>query len=138
MKRNRCFILITGILGAALIVSAIVLDGKVSDTVDGILMGVGAGLAGMGISMWRFFRWGRKDPARWKQYEVESSDERNSVIKFRAKAVAGEVLQWLVAVAAWAAVLLGTPLWVIFAAFGIFLFKILLEMCLMAWYQKKM
>lgn len=32
--------------------------GKVSDALDGTLMGVGAGLTGLGISMWRFFRRG--------------------------------------------------------------------------------
>lgn len=138
MNKKSLFFLVIGIIGIALIVSAIVLDGKVSDAVDGRLMGVGAGLTGLGISMWQFFRWVKKDPAKWKQYEIESNDERNVIIKFRAKAIAGEVLQWTVMVAAWAAIFLDAPLWVILAAVGVFLFKTVLEMCLMARYQKEM
>lgn len=138
MNKKSFFFLVMGIFGIALIVSAIVLDGKVSDAVDGRLMGVGAGLTGLGISMWQFFRWVKKDPAKWKQYEIESNDERNVIIKFRAKAMAGEVLQWTVMVAAWVAIFLDAPLWVILAAVGVFLFKTVLEMCLMARYQKEM
>lgn len=138
MKKKLLFCLIIAVFGIALIVSAMVLDGKVSDAVDGTLMGVGAGLTGLGISLWRFICWGKKNPAKWKQCEIESNDERNVIIKFRAKAVAGEVLQWTVLAAAWAAIFLDAPLWVMLAAVGIFLFKIFLEMYLMARYQKEM
>lgn len=138
MKKKALFYLIIGIFGIALIVSAIVLDGKVTDAVDGRLMGVGAGLTGIGISMWWFFRLEKKDPAKWKQYEIESNDERNVIIKFRAKAIAGEVLQWTVMAAAWAAIFLDAPVYLILFAVGIFLFKTILEMCLMARYQKEM
>lgn len=138
MNKKSLFFLVIGIFGIALIVSAIVLDGKVSDAVDGRLMGVGAGLTGLGISMWQFFRWIKKDPVKWKQYEIESNDERNVIIKFRAKAIAGEVLQWTVMVAAWVAIFLDAPLWVILAAVGVFLFKTVLEIYLMARYQKEM
>ncbi len=138
MKKKSLFYLIIGIFGIALIVSAIVLDGKVTDAVDGRLMGVGAGLTSLGISMWWFFHWEKKDPAKWKQYEIESNDERNIIIKFRAKAIAGDVLQWTVMAAAWVAIFLDAPMWLILSAVGIFLFKTILEMCLMARYQKEM
>lgn len=138
MKNKLSFCLILGIFGIALIVSAIVLDGKVSDALDGTLMGVGAALTGLGISRWRFLRWRKNDPAKWKQYEIESNDERNAIIRLRAQAVAGEGLQWIVMVVAWVAIFVGAPLWVILTAVGIFLFKTILEMCLMAGYQKEM
>ncbi len=138
MKKKPLFYLMIGIFGAALMVSAIALDGRVSDAVDGTLMGIGAGLTGLGISRWHFSRWRKKEPARWKQYEIEAGDERNAAIQLKAKAAAGEVLQWIVMAAAWAAIFLDAPLWVILAAVGIFLFKAILEMCLMARYQKEM
>lgn len=138
MKKKSLFSLLTGIFGIAFMVLAVALEGKVSNAVDGTLIGAGAGLAGLGFSMWRLFRREKKDPARWKQYEIESGDERNVMIQFRAKAAAGEVLQWAVLAAAWAAIFLGAPLWVILAAVGIFLSKIVLEMCLMVRYQKEM
>lgn len=118
--------------------SAIVLDDRIPDATDGILMGIGAGITGLGVSRWCFCRWALKKPARWRQYEIESGDERNIAIRHRAKAAAGDVLQWLVPAAAWAAIFLGAPLRIILAAVGIFLLKTILEIWLMSRYQKRM
>lgn len=138
MKKKSLFYLIVGIFGIALIVAAIVLDSRIPDAVDGTLMGAGAGLMGVGIPMWRFFHWGKKNPTKWKLYEIESRDERNVAIRLRAMAVAGEVLQWTVMAAAWIAIFLDAPLWVILAIVGVFISKTILEMCLTAKYQKEM
>lgn len=138
MKKKTLSYLIVGIIGIALIVSAFVLDGRVPDTIDGTLMGVGTSLTGLGIVRWRFTRWERKDPTKWKQYMIESHDERNAAIRLRAQAIAGDILQWTVLAAAWVAIFFDAPLWVILAAVGIFLFKTILEMCLTAGYQRKM
>lgn len=77
MKRKSLLSLLTGILGIVSIALAVVLEGKVPNAVDGTLIGVGAGLAGLGFSMWRLSCWGKKNPAKRKQYEIESGDERN-------------------------------------------------------------
>ena len=138
MRKKASFFLIVGIIGIALIVLSLVLDGRVSDAVDGTLMGVGAALTGAGFSVWRMYRWEKKDPAKWKQYVIESRDERNVTIRFRAQAIAGVVMQWMVLAAAWVAILFDAPLWVILAAVGVFLFKTILEMCLMGRFQKVM
>lgn len=138
MNKKSLIYLIMGILGIGLIVLAIVLAGRVPNTVDGALMGIGAGLIGLGISGWYFCHWIRREPEKWRQYEIEAGDERNAAIRHRAKAAAGDVLQWIVIAAAWAAIFLGAPVWVILAAVGIFLFKIILEICLMSRYQKRM
>lgn len=138
MKKKALVYLIIGIIGIMLIVLAVVLDGRVSDKVDAPLMGVGAGLMAVGITLWRFSLWVTKDPVKWKQYVIESRDERNAAIRLRAQAVAGVVLQYTVLAAAWVAIFLDAPMWVILATVGIFLSKTIIEMCLMARYQKKM
>lgn len=138
MKKKSLVYLMISIIGIVLIVLAVVLDGMVSDAVDGTLMGVGAGLMAVGITLWRFFHWEKNDPVKWKQYVIESRDERNVAIRLRAQAIAGVVLQYTVLVAAWIAIFLDAPMWVILATVGIFLSKTILEMCLMARYQKKM
>lgn len=138
MKKKSLVYLIIGIIGIVLIVLAVVLDGRVSDTVDASLMGVGAGLMAVGITLWRFFLLEKKDPVKWKQYVIESRDERNAAIRLRAQAVAGVVLQYTVLAAAWVAIFLDAPMWVILATTGVFLSKTIIEMCLMARYQKKM
>lgn len=138
MNKKSLFYLILGICGIALIVSAIVLDGRVSDTVSGALMGVGAALIGLGFSMWQLARWEKKNPAEQRLYEIETGDERNVAIRLRAKAAVGDALQWTVMAAAWIAIFFNAPLWVILTFVGIFLFKTILEICLMAKYQKEM
>lgn len=138
MKKKSLFYLIMGIFGIALIVAAFILDNRVPKTVDGTLMGVGTALTGLSISRWRFFQMEKKNPMKWKQYGVESNDERNVVIRLKAQAVAGVVLQWTVMAAAWVAIFLDAPLWVILTIVGLFLFKTILEICLMARYQKEM
>lgn len=80
----------------------------------------------------------KKDPAVMRQAEIEAKDEHNVAIRRRAQAVSGEVLQWAVMAAAWLAIGLGAPLWVTLAAVGVFLAKSVLELCLMARYQREM
>lgn len=138
MRKKSLFYLILAICGIVLIASAILLDGRVSDTVGGALMGVGAALIGSGISMWKFACWEKRDPARHRLYEIEAGDERNVAIRLKAKAAAGEVLQWTVMAAAWAGIFFNAPLWMILTFVGVFLFKTILELCLMAKYQKEM
>lgn len=138
MKKKSLFYLVICIIGIALIVSAIVLHGRVSDAVDGTMIGIGAVLTALGISRWCFYNWVKKEPVKWKQYEIESNDERNVAIRLKAKAVAGEVLQWIVMAIAWVAIFLDAQLWIILAVVGIFTFKTILEMCLMVQYQKEM
>lgn len=81
MNKKSFIYLITGILGLALIVSAIVLEGRIPDALDGILIGVGAGITGLGVSGWCFCHWVRREPEKWKQYETEAGDERNVAIQ---------------------------------------------------------
>lgn len=138
MDKKSFAALVMGILGIAFVASAVIMEGRISDMADGMLIGIGAGLTGLGISRWCFWRWTGKEPAKYRQYEVEAGDERNVAIRNKAKAEAGDVLQWMVMAAAWAAILLGAPMWVILAAVGIFLCKTILEMYLMARYQKRM
>ena len=83
-------------------------------------------------------RWEKKDPAAMRQAEIEANDERNVAIRSRAQAVSGEVLPWGVMAAAWLSIGLGAMLWVTLAAVGVFLAKSVLELCLMARYQREM
>lgn len=137
MKRE---VLYGGLLacGVALMVLSLVLEGHVSDSVGGMFMGAGCGLMGFGGSQVLMRHREKRDPAVMRQAEIEAKDERNVAIRRRAQAVSGEVLQWAVMAAAWLAIGLGAPLWVTLAAVGVFLAKSVLELCLMARYQREM
>lgn len=108
------------------------------DKFGGMLTGLGSGLLAMGFANWKILRWEEKDPVRMRRDEIEANDERTVAIRRRAQAVSGEVLQWGVMAAAWLSIGLGAPLWITLAAVGIFLAKSILELCLMARYQREM
>ena len=108
------------------------------DKFGGMLTGLGSGLLAMGFANWKILRWEEKDPVQMRRDEIDASDERTVAIRRRAQAVSGEVLQWGVMVAAWLSIGLGAPLWITLAAVGVFLAKSVLELCLMARYQREM
>ena len=59
-------------------------------------------------------------------------------IRRRAKALAGDVLQWAVMAAAWVSIGFGAPLWVTLAAVVVFVLKSVLEVYLVVRYQREM
>lgn len=126
------------ILGIVLMALSLVLEGRISDSVGGTMMGVGAGALGYCGSNLMILRRQRKDPAAMHQAEIEAKDERNVAIRRRAQAVSGEVLQWVVMAAAFLSIGLDAPLWVTLAAVGVFLAKCVLELWLMVRYQREM
>lgn len=73
-----------------------------------------------------------------RQKAIEAKDERNIVIRNKAGALSGEVLQWLVLAGAWVAIAMDAPLWVSLAATGLFLVKSIVELVLILRYQKEM
>ena len=124
--------------GIALMALSLVLEGCVSDSVGGTMMGIGAGALGYCGSNLMVLRRAQKDPAAMRRAEIEAKDERNVAIRRRAQAVSGEVLQWAVMGAAFVSIGLDAPLWVTLAAVGVFLAKCVLELWLMVRYQREM
>ena len=135
-KKNLGGILL--LAGAALLLLGLLLGDRVSDAMGGMLFGAGSGLAAMGISRLLTARYDARHPQQARRSEIEQRDERNVAIRRRAQAVAGEALQWAVIAAAWISVGLGAPLWVTLAAVGVFVAKSVLELVLMARYQREM
>ncbi len=128
-------LLILGLLALAL---TALLGDALPDTAGGAMIGVGSGLAAMGLANLLMLRQMERDPHLARQTQIEETDERNTAIRRRAKAVSGEALQWTVLGAAWLSIALGAPLWVTLTAEGVFAGKSLLEWCLMVRYQGQM
>lgn len=122
------------LIGAALILREV----HIPDSVGGALMGSGSGLAAMGLAQLLTLRAERKDPVQARRKEIEVRDERNVAIRRRAKALAGDALQWAILAAAWVSIGFGAPLWVTLAAAMVFVLKSVLEVCLVVRYQKEM
>ena len=140
MDRNQKKRLFQILLAAGIVLLALslLLDGRVSDTLGGMLCGVGSGLLAMSGSPLLNLRHEAKHPEMARRHDIEQRDERNVAIRNRAKAVSGEALQWAVLAAAWLSIGLDAPLWVPLAATGVFVAKSVLELYLMVHYEREM
>ena len=140
MDRNQKKRLFQILLAAGIVLLALslLLDGRVSDTLGGMLCGVGSGLLAMSGSTLLNLRHEAKHPEMARRHDIEQRDERNVAIRNRAKAVSGEALQWAVLAVAWLSIGLDAPLWVPIAATCVFVAKSVLELCLMVRYEREM
>lgn len=78
------------------------------------------------------------DPAMRKLRTIEDQDERNILIRRQAAAVSGNVLQWLLMIAALICIGLGAPIWIGFLMIGLSLLKLGVEFCLSIYYGDKL
>ena len=136
-QRKRLFQILLA-AGVVLLVLAVLLDGRVSDAMGGMLCGMGSGLLALAGSTLLNLRHEGKHPEMARQHDIEQKDERNVAIRNRAKAVSGEALQWAVMAAAWLSIGLDAPLWVPLAATAVFVAKSVLELWLMVRYEREM
>ena len=136
MKQKKILYLALLLLGFCFLLAAWFLP--TSDSMGGMLTGMGSGLFALGISRLLLLRQQAKHPEQYRQNEIAANDERNVAIRRRAQAISGEVLQWGILAAAWVSIGLDAPLWVTLLATGLFLAKSLLELYLMIRYEREM
>lgn len=130
--------LIAVAVGLLALICDIVFKDMLTKTAGGVLCGVGSGLMGIGMAKFAISRMEEKNPKQMKQNEIESKDERNVMIRHKAQALSGLVLQWCILAVAWVCIITDGPLWITLTALGVFLGKIFLEIGLMAYYQNRM
>ena len=127
------------ILGVILLGAALLLrNSGIPVSAHGAMLGVGGGLTAMAAAYLLMLHWVKRDPRKMKMEEIEAKDERSVAIRRRAQAVAGNALQWGMIAAAWLSIGLGAPLWVMLTMVAAFVAKTVLELCLMARYQREM
>lgn len=106
--------------------------------IGGILIGIGAGLVSMSASHLWMRHFMKKHPERVRQTQIDYNDERNMLIRQRAKARAGDITQWLTMAFAFVTILISAPLWITLAVVAIFVFYTVIGFYYMARYQKEM
>ena len=87
MNRTQKKRLFQGLLamGIVLLVLSLLLDGRVPDSLGGMLCGIGSGLLAMAGSTLLNLRHEAKHPEMARQHDIEQKDERNVAIRNRAK-----------------------------------------------------
>lgn len=138
MKGKKTLYIAFIVMGLCFAAAALILWDAISSSLGGALMGSGSGMAAIGLTQLLMLRLDTKDPAQARRKEIEVNDERNVAIRRRAKALSGDVLQWAVIAAAWVSLGFDAPLWVTVVAILTFVSKSVLEVYLVARYQREM
>ncbi|SMF64275.1 hypothetical protein SAMN05661091_0051 [Paenibacillus uliginis N3/975] len=111
----------TLILGIVLYLLSFIFMGSDLKAISDILIGAGASL--FVISTVNLFTkyFEQRNPAVTKQSRTEYKDERSSSMRYKAKAKAGDMIQWLVLGIACLLIVIDASLWVIMVTLGVFL-----------------
>lgn len=140
MNRTQKKCLFQGLLamGIVLLVLSLLLDGRVPDSLGGMLCGIGLRPAGHGGVHPAEPPPRGEAPGDGPAARHRTKRRAECGYPEPAKAVSGEVLQWSVLAAAWLSIGLDAPLWVPLAATGVFVAKSVLELYLMIRYEREM
>ena len=138
MLKKKSFYIMTLIIGIVLFCSSFLLRGEELKTISGILIGIGAGLIGMSIVNLWMKGFEEKNPELVKENEIEFKDERNVMIRYRAKAKAGDIIQWFIIGIAYLLIIIDAPLWTILITVGGFVLYHIICLYYMNKYQKEM
>ncbi|KNZ41299.1 hypothetical protein [Acetobacterium bakii] len=138
MLKNRSFYIVLLTIGICCIGISIIFNDAMMKPVVGSLLGIGAGLIGMSLANLVMKQLELNNPALEKQSQIDFHDERNTMIRNRAKAKAGDITQWLIMAIAYITILISAPLWVTLAVVIVFLIYHFIGIYLINKYQKEM
>ena len=130
--------IVTLIGGVIMTVIGLLIKEEALKAVSGVLIGIGAGLVGMSLSALSNLKYLKKHPAAAKQAQIESKDERNIIIRARAKAAAADVTRWFVLALAYIMILIDAPLWATLCVVAVYTLYHILTLVFMARFQKQM
>ena len=125
----------------ALSISIIMIIGSLFvelNSLSGLLLGTGAGVIGASITRLYFIRLEKKNPDVMKQNEIELKDERNILIRQKAKAKSADIIQWLIMLIAYLTILVNAPLWITLLTVGIFVLYNIIQIYYINKFNKEM
>lgn len=106
--------------------------------ISGLLLGSGAGILGACIAKLYFINFEKKNPKVIKENEIEFKDERNVLIRQRAKAKSADITQWLIMAIAYLTIIVNAPLWITLATIAIFVLYNIIQIYYINKFNKEM
>ncbi|RCX23447.1 hypothetical protein DFP94_1011046 [Fontibacillus phaseoli] len=137
LKKSSLYVS-TLILGMILIGVSFLFPGEHLRALSGIMIGIGGGLAGLSVSNLIMKYYERKHPETAKQKTIEYKDERNTFIRYRAKAKAADINQWFIIAIALMLIIIDAPLWSTLAVVFVYLLYHLISTWFTIRYQNEM
>lgn len=137
-KRKYIVLLIMGILFIIIgIIISQIADIEVKN-ITGILYGLGAGASGMSVAKIIENRYFLAHPDKKEEEKIERMDERNILLRNRAKAKAGDITDIVLIVVAFISIVAKTELWITLLFICIYVFHFIMQMVYLSKYQKEM
>jgi len=138
MNKKTWLFAVLLILGIALIGLSFIFKADSTKAVQGIMLGIGAGLMGMSLARLSMIKHVENNPDLGRQAEIDMKDERNVMIRAKAKAASADVTRWFIMSLAFLMILINAPLWTTLCVVGVYLLYHVLALVFMSYYQKKM
>ena len=140
MPKTKMFDIVMIIVGSLLLVAAVAgsLLFSVPKMAAGIAVGISTVLLGIALPGLLIKICETSQPAMMKQNRIEYHDERNTMIRNKAKAKVSDITQWFMMGVFYVAILLEAPQWLFFSLAGVYLLKNILEVVLHLKYQREM
>lgn len=136
MTKNKLLYICETGGGLLLVVLSIILH--VQKPLSGAALGVGVSFFGLGLMYLLITNWESKRPNVRKQKEIEQNDERNTMIRDKAKAKAADITQWFIMGLVYMTILIESPLWVTLITVGVFMLYHILTSYYSNKYQKEL
>lgn len=124
-----------------LIISIVMIIGSLfieMNSLSGLLLGTGAGVLGGCIAKLYLINFEKKNPNTVKENEIEFKDERNVLIRQKAKAKSADITQWLIMIIAYLTILINAPLWITLTTVGVFILYNIIQMYYINKFSKEM
>lgn len=140
MFKKKSFYIAMIIVGACLFGLAIM--GKflfeMPKVVAGVCLGIGTAMIGICLPKLIKKHLETIQPEMIKHDQIEFNDERNTMIRNKAKAKAGDIIQWFIIGIMYIAILVEVPQWIYFAVVGVYLLYNLLYLFFNIKFQKEL
>lgn len=77
-----------------------------------------------------------KNPNKYKEVEIETSDERNQFIRLKSSSISGEITNWIIIIFSCILLILDAPYYIIFSLVFIYISKYIVQLVLFNRFNK--
>ncbi|MGL4989688.1 MAG: hypothetical protein ACRC57_00780 [Sarcina sp.] len=116
----------------------LIIFGDAIGSISSGLVAISSGLFGLSIAKLYFSNYYSTRPKIVKQNQINFNDERNTLIRNKAKAKTSDIMQWAIMGIAYISIFLDLPFYITLLILGFFLSFTIIEIYLMRKYDKQM
>lgn len=124
------------VIGISLVLISIFLE--FTNNANGALIGIGSGVIGASIAQLLTIKIYSKNPSKLKTKTIEVNDERNILIKQKAKSSAYKIFTYVLSIVLMSLVFMNLDSIWLFAAVSLYIIRFIIEIFFISKYMKEM